>query len=327
MKANEIKAIISLNGMCQSTIKWRLTDDCNYNCSYCVRKTFKGREAQSLNNYKIDEQNCIKICPEIARIIKELPGNVKLDLIGGEPSLLNLHIILDNLFKECGDKLKRINLTTNMSQSADYYNDLTELCYKYNSEIGITCSWHSEFVSLDKFIEKFSKIKSPTNQKGIRIEVVSREDNQEDIKKLIDICKENNYTYFTERDLFSSHETNRNLICETSKQKKDRYKIITNKGEEISYKTRNDFITSTEERDASVFTCGDFYCSRDYDYVYIDFTEHMGRSLDPVACNIKQPIEKFKPLKEPTRCSKGIEGVCTLCGQISLSRVKEELLK
>ena len=328
MKKEDIKAIISLNGMCPSAIKWRLTDDCNYDCSYCIRKTMKIRSHQTTEQYKIDQNNCIKICPEVARIIKELPGYVKLDLIGGECSLLDLHTILDILFKECGDKLKRINLTTNMSRSADYYNDLTQLCYKYGSEIGVTCSWHSEYISLEDFIEKFSKIKSPTNQKGIRIEAVSRLDNQDDIKKLIAICEENNYTYFIERNFFADKGDNDKLICQASKQKKDRYKVITNDGEEHFYKTRNEFITSNVcENNISVYVAGGYYCSRDYDYVYIDFTQHQGRQTNPDKCNIKQPIENFHPLKEPTLCSKGARGACTLCGQISISKDKELLKK
>ena len=318
MNIDNIKAIISLNGMCPSTIKWRLTDDCNYDCSYCIRKTFKSREHQSIEQYKIDEENCIKICPEVARIIKELPGYVKLDLIGGECSLLDLHTILDILFKECGDKLKRINLTTNMSMSVDYYNDLTQLCYSYGSEIGITCSWHSEYISLDKFIEKFSKIKSPTNQKGIRIEAVSRLDNQDDIKKLIEVCEQNNYTYFIERDLFASKEDKDKLICQASKKKKDRYKVITYDNETHMYKTRNEFITESDcGRGDSRYQPNGYYCSRDYDYVYIDFTKHMGRTIKPINCNEREPIENFHPLKEPLICNCSI---CTLCGQISLSK-------
>lgn len=325
MKVEDIKAIISLNGMCHSTIKWRLTDDCNYDCSYCIRKKFKIKEHQKIEQYKIDQENCIRICPEVARIIKELPGWVKLDLIGGECSILDLHTILDILFKECGEKLKRINLTTNMSMSADYYNDLAQLCYSYGSEIGITCSWHSDYVSLEDFIKKFSLIKSPTNQKGIRIEAVSRLDNQEDIKRLIEICEQNNYTYFIERDFFVDKKDNDKLICQASKKKKERYKVITNDNEEHLYKTRNEFITSdVGDINASLFLPNGYYCSRDYDYVYIDFTQHMGRAFNPLRCNIREPIENFHPLKAPVPCCNNI---CTMCGQISVSKDIELLKK
>ena len=324
MNVEDIKAIISLNGMCPSTIKWRLTDDCNYDCSYCIRKTMKDREHQQLNNYEVDNALCLLILPQVARIINEMPGWVKLDLIGGECSLLDLHTILKLLFKKCGDKLKRINLTTNMSMSVDYYNDLAQLCYEYGSEIGITCSWHSEYVSLEKFIEKFSMIKSPTNQKGIRIEAVSRLDNQDDIKKLIEICEQNNYTYFIERDFFVDKDQVNTLICQASKKKKDRYKVIDNDDEIHMYKTRNEFITANDHDSVwPTYQPFDYYCSRDYDYVYIDFTKHMGRSINN-RCNVREPIKDFHPLKEPMICQRPI---CTLCGQISISKDIELLKK
>jgi len=327
MNMEDVKAIISLNGMCPSTIKWRMTDDCNYDCSYCIRKITKWREHQSLDNYKKDEENCLSICSEVARVIKELPGWVKLDLIGGEPSLLDLHSILEKLFKECGEKLKRVNLTTNMTMSADYYNDLTQLCYNYGSEIGITCSWHGDFISLDEFIEKFSKIKSPTNQKGIRIEAVSRVNNQEEIQRLIDICEKNNYSYFIERDFFADKKIQPTLICKASKQKKDRYKIITWSDEELLFKTRNEFLTSdTYDTPYPTYKCSPYYCSRDYDYVYIEYTNHMGRVSNPENCKDLQPLANFHPLREPLKCAKTIDGYCTLCGQISLSK-EVDLLK
>ena len=215
-----------------------------------------------------------------------------------------------------------------MSMGAYYYNDLAQLCYKYGSEIGITCSWHSAFVSLEDFIEKFSQIKSPTNQKGIRIEAVSRLDNQEEIKELIKICEERNYTYFIERDFFITYNDKENknkLICQASKQKKERYKVITYDNEEHLYKTRNEFITNdVGDINASLFLPNGYYCSRDYDYVYIDFTQHMGRTINPLGCNVREPIENFHPLKEPLACNNPF---CTLCGQISLSKDKELLKK
>ena len=75
-----IKSIISLNGMCQSSIKWRLTDLCNYRCTYCVRK--KMNQPVIKDSVSKNWQKIVNVIPEVARIIKELPGNVKLDLIG-----------------------------------------------------------------------------------------------------------------------------------------------------------------------------------------------------------------------------------------------------
>lgn len=317
---NKIKTIISLTGICQSAIKWRLTDICNYQCSYCIRKQFG-----TSNNTKLKEDvaRIEKASLEVARIIKELPGYVKLDLIGGEVSLFNLHKILTNMFELCGDKLKRINITTNMSQSTEYYNDLVNLCDSYGSEIGITCSWHSEFISLEDFIEKFDKIKSP-NQKGIRIECVSRINNTKEIEKLVNICKNKNYSYFIEKDLTASSEEKESLIAESSSSKKDRYKVVYENGEQEFYKARNHFLTS-KACDSKIFIeSKGYYCSRDYDYVYIEIDKHMGRNNEIANCKTIQDIKDFHPLKTPIRCQ---NTYCTLCGQISISEKMEELIK
>jgi len=319
---SELKGIISLNGMCQSSIKWRLTDLCNYKCTYCLRKYFIGdTEALAI---KENWLRIVDVIPDVARIINELPGNVKLDLIGGECTIFNLHYLLEELFKICGEKLKRINLTTNMSQSADYYNDLTELCYKYNSEIGITCSWHYQFCSMDDFFEKFSKIKSPTNQKGIRVECVSMINNQPEVEEIIRRCEDGGFSYFIERDLRASPETKEHLIAAASSQKKDRYKILYDNGEEQLYKTRNDFLTSNKFFNKKYVEVKNYYCTRDYDYVYIEIDYHIGRNSDSSNCKTKNNIKDFHPLKNPIKC---LNFGCSMCGQMSVSKNKEELIK
>jgi len=317
----EFSSILSLNGTCFSTIKWRLTDCCNYNCSYCVRKYLMANKLDM--NFKEDKLKVMRSVNEVARIIKELPGNVKLDLIGGEVSLFDLHSILDDLFKSCGSKLYRVNITTNMSESAEYYNDLTQLCYSYGSEIGITCSWHSDFVSLEDFIAKFSQIKSPTNQKGIRIECVSREDNQEDVKKLIRICDDNNFTYFIEKDINFINYANMELINVSSKAKKPRYKVVYEDGTERLFGSRNEFLAKDNEN-FLVSTLKSYYCTRDYNYVYIEKDMHRGRSTGKEFCHEVVPIEDFHPLKEPVKCACN---QCSMCGQISISKDKSLLVK
>ncbi len=317
---NTIKSIISLNGTCQSTIKWRLTDICNYKCSYCIREKLTKKRVLP---YKENEELILNASKEVARIIKELPGYVKLDLIGGEVSIFNLHDLLNNMYKECGDKLKRVNITTNMSAPSDYYNDLVNLCDSYGSEIGITCSWHSEFIPLEDFINKFKEIKSP-NQKGIRIECVSRTDNKEDIEKLISICEKNNYAYFIEKDLMASEFDKNFLISKSSSNKKDRYRVDYENNKILFFKTRNGFLTNYNEGDKITFQTEGYYCSRDYDYVYIEIDKHFGRNSEEDHCRNKSDLKDFHPLKRPIKCQLPL---CTLCGQISISKELDELFK
>ena len=81
----KIKSIINSEKM--FTIKWRLTDWCNYRCSYCLRK-FKGQDS-ILNENKI-----LTTAVYVNRLVDEAGMDVKLNLIGGEITFLNLKKIL-----------------------------------------------------------------------------------------------------------------------------------------------------------------------------------------------------------------------------------------
>ena len=152
-----IRSIVDLKGMCHSVIKWRLTDACNYKCSYCLRYSWSNK-TQDLKNIKADNELAIKLIPEIARIINEMPGKVKLDLIGGEVSLLDLETILKGIFAITNDKLFRLNITTNMFKPAEYYTNLCNLVYENGAELGITCSWHSERCTFENSLKNLNKL-------------------------------------------------------------------------------------------------------------------------------------------------------------------------
>ena len=315
-----IRSIIDLKGKCQSVIKWRLTDACNYKCSYCLRYAWSNK-TQDTSLVQQDNSLAISLIPEVARIINEMPGKVKLDLIGGEVSLLDLETILNGIFAITSDKLFRLNITTNMFRPAEYYTNLCNIVYKNGAELGITCSWHSERCTFEDFFEKFEQIKSPTNQKGIRCECVSRVDNQEDVKRFIDYCESKGISYFVERDLNATPEEKKTLIIGSSSKKKDRYKIITDAGEEKLFKTRNEVISGELVDYQSYATSTDYYCTRDYDYVYLEKDIHMGR-IGGADCKNIESIYNFHPLKGPKLCHKP---GCTLCGHMSIGLIKEDL--
>lgn len=315
---DKIKAVIDIKGLCTSSIKWRLTDCCNYRCSYCIRHAWTNKP-QDLSKRNEDNDLMLKTAPEIGRIINEMPGKVKLDLIGGEISLLDLPKLFEILFSICGNKLFRINITTNMSASAEYYTNLCTIVYEHGAELGITCSFHNEFISLQDFINKFSQIKSPTNQKGIRAELVSHLFNQELVREFIDICEERGFTYFVERDLNADPEVKKQLLIGTNKKKDNRYKIITEDNEEIYLKTRNMLISGEATNFTHYLNVKDYYCTRDYDYVYIEKDKHFGRIGDS-DCKQIEDVFYFHPLSEPKPC---VKGGCTLCGHMSVSLDKD----
>jgi len=318
---NRIKTIIDLKGTCQSVVKWRLTDACNYRCSYCLRSC-TSQQSQDISLAQQDYKIALESAPDIARIINEMPGKVKLDLIGGEVSLFDLHTILDIIFKITGNKLFRVNITTNMSGSVEYYNDLCNLVYSYGSQLGITCSFHSEFISLENFMSKFKNIKSPTHQQGIRAELVSTKDNQELVNKFIEICEAEGFNYFVERDLTAAPEEKETLRVASSKKKTNRYKVITHIGDEMLFATRNEVISGELADYKGYLNFLGYYCSRDYDFVYIEKNYQIGRQGEG-NCKNRQLVSNYHPLKEPKICQ---HHGCTLCGHISVSRDKEDLI-
>ena len=66
----KIKSIINNERM--FTIKWRLTEWCNYRFSYCLRK-FKGQDT------KLNELKILSTAPQVNRLIDEAGKDVKLN--------------------------------------------------------------------------------------------------------------------------------------------------------------------------------------------------------------------------------------------------------
>ena len=120
----DIKSITDLDNS-DFIIKWRMTEMCNADCSYCIRKN---RHVGVISE-RLKEQNrrLCEVAKEISRMIDSTDfHNVKIDLIGGEVSILDLEKICGNF---TAGKIKRINLTTNLLKPVDYYKNLCNLLH------------------------------------------------------------------------------------------------------------------------------------------------------------------------------------------------------
>ena len=315
-----IKSVIDLNDT-TSTIKWRLTDACNYRCSYCVR-AYLARAKQDVQQLKDDWTRCKKAAPAVNRIINAMPGTVKIDLIGGEVSLYNLEELLVEI---TSPKLIRINITTNLSRPADYYIRLIKYCRERNILLGLTASFHSEYETLPRFFQKAQSIRKESAGALIfTLEMVSRTENQEQVKLFIKKCEFYEFDYLVEKDIKNGRQNDSLIKC-AKKRTNARYKIIYSDNSVRFYYSRNDFITlkDKEHQDGLGFKTKGFYCYRDVNYTYIDRDQHMGKLRiapdNPQAekCLNLCPIEQFTPLKEPTICQ---SQACTLCGHITVSK-------
>lgn len=297
----------------QPTIKWRLTECCDYQCSYCIRRLMT-RKTSVLEE---DIEQCKKAVPYLIKIIDGLTQRtnqkVKIDLIGGEVSLLNLKELLDMVQTE---NLNKINITTNLSVGAEYFLDLAQYLSSRNITFSLCCSFHPEFTDLDSFFYEAVKLKD----KGFhfKVETVITEINTQ-VDAFIERAEQEGISYMAEEDLKNPDYTGKNV---RSSKPNVRYHIYDKEGNVTEYRTRNEFIL---QYDYAAFPTTGYYCSRDYAYVYIEKDTVFGNSTNPDwVCKNVYPIEEYSLLDEPRQCNRK---ACTLCGHINLDVDKERLMK
>ena len=300
------KAILDTDTRC--FIKWRLTDWCNYNCSYCIRAAFTQNRVDTLErDFDKSWQRVLKAAPEVNRILNEFGRPTKIDLIGGEITFFDLPKLLDILDSKY---LETINITTNLSNTLESYLKLLEICEKRNVELSLTASYHYEKADINEFFEK-AKVLS-TRMKHFKLEAVSLERNQEVIKIFIRRCIENNILFIVEKDLTATDEIRATLLDGSkSRPSNPRYKIIPEDKPAYLVKTRNLIVAEGLPE-----TLG-FFCTRDWNYVYIEIDEFLGHTDLINGCRNGCPVQDFHVLKEPAICTRRH---CTLCGHMSLIR-------
>lgn len=263
-----------------ATIKLRLTDYCNYKCSYCIRRKTIKQEGCML-----DDENCLKYVDDYNRIIDELKAKtnkpVKVDLIGGEVTILPY---LSELIAKL--KADRINITTNLSRPLPI-----------DSRMSVTASFHPEYTTLDAFFSSVAYYKDKFA--NFKVETVSFQ-NETHVDEFVKRAKELNVSYMVEEDLLDVSKTGK--ACSSNKPK-PRYLVNGN-----YYSTRNEFLKKHGENRWGVLVTNE-YCSRDVNYVYIEQGEVS-------SCTKLIPIKDFH-VADFHKCYRG-GGVCSLCGHITL---------
>lgn len=143
-KNNEIKSIKCSKE--QILITWHMTGWCNYHCPYCIAKSFE--------TAWINEDNIINISKYLNRFIVEnyKDKRVCLRAVGGEITFYNLQNIFDNF-----EKLDKVNIATNFSNSLDYYKNLVKYFKNRKIQLILTCSYHEENKEFKSKFIKFTK--------------------------------------------------------------------------------------------------------------------------------------------------------------------------
>ena len=150
MGKKKIKSVEILNKYDCYTIKWYLTDWCNYRCSYCFQKHNNNKPTIEKLKY-----NAYRIASFIrANRDKFDKRNIRLSITGGEISVFPLVEILKPIFNEGIDILSCIT-----NGSGDLYS-LVKECEKRKIKFYCDVSFHEEHVDLLPFIKKVSKLMS-----------------------------------------------------------------------------------------------------------------------------------------------------------------------
>lgn len=289
----KIIAIKDLDDM--KVIKWRITEACNYHCSYCIRRPLV--EKANPENIKA----ALAVLPDVINLAERLANRhnmkVKIDLIGGEVSL---HKETLDIVKGLGDSeaIGKINITTNLSQPVDWYLDLID---KSKKKISITASFHPEYADLDEFLEKAFTLSKVCQFKAET--VITAEANH--IDKFVAFCESHNMYYMCEENLFDP-----SLRGQAKKNIKEvaRYQVTFDDGTEEYFNTRNEVI-KTYGTEGMLIDTTEMKCSRDYDYIYIERDEVL-------SCTSSCHIRDFRLYPRPHPCPRG---KCTLCGHMTLS--------
>jgi len=128
-------------------VNWLLGRYCNYNCSYCWPYAHTKKKDHRPLNVIIDVIETIFLNAHDKGFDK-----FTFSFSGGEPTL---HPDFLDIIKYTSLEDSNVNITTNCSQSINWFNKLLKITPK----ISITASFHPEFETPERFIEKIKYLK------------------------------------------------------------------------------------------------------------------------------------------------------------------------
>lgn len=134
------------------TLEWELITDCNYNCPYCFFDVQNTKKIDLYNrSYKI-----------ILNKIKTLPNNIRIILLGGEPTM---HPKFKEIVEELisFDNIVEIEVITNGTSQVKYLRDILS-----NEKVVFNISLHFTHYH-KKFINKLIKLNT---ESGLTVAVM-----------------------------------------------------------------------------------------------------------------------------------------------------------
>lgn len=314
-KAMRIKSIKFNDGF-DCYIKWRMTDTCNYSCSYCIRS--KTTEAYSADEVATENEELVQVAKDINTLLESSDfSNIKIDLIGGEVTLLDLETILAEITTE---KVTEFNITTNFSKSADYYINLAKLY-----PISLTASLHSGCADKETFFDKAKTVNEANVLKYFKCETVSCSDNQSDIEDFISNCEALGIDYIIDRNK-EECITSEMKIASKRTGSAELYTVEFTDGTTKNFESKAEifslFKNNAFARGKAIHT-GGMMCTCSTNYIYIQKDTVIGRKEGESGCGNKMSVSEFKFLPAQ-KCTCDF---CTLCGRYSLYTADGEELE
>jgi molybdenum cofactor biosynthesis enzyme MoaA len=157
-----------------SYCEWIITPRCNFKCPYC--NMFSGELSKEISTHRVYE---------ILDILNNM--NVKyIHLTGGEPTVRkDLLDIVSNINK----KNIRVGISSNGSQSIDYYNKLIDNgveLFSFSLDIHKS-ELNKKFTAIDNIFDKVvTNIKSTANRVYVNVGVVFNDDNISYYKEILE---------------------------------------------------------------------------------------------------------------------------------------------
>lgn len=140
------------------TVEFHLGDLCNYNCSYCLHRNHKDDCLDDVIPFfkRIKEES------DFISQIEKINRKVNIGFMGGEPTMYPLKEIIDTLSIH---KVSKYTIITNLSKDKAYFENLINTIDRYNENtiLSLSCSFHEEFTTKEKFIERFLEISTIRN--------------------------------------------------------------------------------------------------------------------------------------------------------------------
>jgi len=150
-KSSDIKNVYQLN-FDFFQIKWYVTNWCNYKCPYCCQSTEFDNSPYNQNKNWIEESTVLKMAKNLNELLNKLniTKRIELNLLGGEITFYNWPKILPYI-----KNIYKISITTNFSNTLDYYKNLYIYCFKNGIFLSLLCSYHE---TGDEFFEKILEL-------------------------------------------------------------------------------------------------------------------------------------------------------------------------